>query len=80
MRGIYAKVNGKAENLTDEQIQHVIREFGPVYSTINADNVAVKHLKTGIYSNSKCPKTTNHAITIVGWDKKGKIKVVLSIK
>lgn len=69
LRGVYAKVNGKPENLSDEQIMQVIREFGPVYATINADHVAVKHLKSGVYNNPKCSKVTNHAITIIGWTK-----------
>ncbi|KAJ6217884.1 hypothetical protein RDWZM_009041 [Blomia tropicalis] len=71
LRGIYAKVDGKPEELTDQQIQYAIREYGPVYATLNADHIAVKHLKTGMYSNKKCSKQTNHAILVVGWDKKG---------
>ncbi|KAH9393354.1 hypothetical protein TYRP_021867 [Tyrophagus putrescentiae] len=70
LRGVYAKVNGKPEQLTDEQIMLVVREFGPVYATINADHVAVKHLKSGVYNYKKCPKETNHAVLITGWDKK----------
>ena len=70
MRGIYVKVKGKPETLTDEDIQHAIREFGPVYSTMDADHLAVKHHKSGIYTNPKCPKITNHAVTIVGWTKR----------
>lgn len=68
LRGIYVKNNGKAENLTDQEIQFIIREFGPVYATINADDLSMKNLKSGVYNNPKCPKQTNHAITIVGWD------------
>ena len=70
LRGVYVKKDGKPEQLSDEDIQYVIREFGPVYATINADDIAVKNLKTGIYNNKKCPKKTNHAITVVGWDEK----------
>ncbi|KAH9422527.1 hypothetical protein DERP_003203 [Dermatophagoides pteronyssinus] len=71
VRGKYVTLNGKKEELSDEDIQYLIKEFGPVYSTINADDLAnMKNLKKGVYKNKKCDKKTNHAIVIVGWDEK----------
>ncbi|KAH9526035.1 hypothetical protein DERF_000154 [Dermatophagoides farinae] len=68
LRGKYVKLNGRQEELTDEEIMYIVREFGPIYTTIHVDNSLMKHYKTGVYDNDSCSKQTNHAVTIVGWD------------
>ncbi|KAI7690472.1 Pro-cathepsin H [Sarcoptes scabiei] len=68
LRGQYVHVNGKPEVLTDEEIMYIVREFGPVYTTINVDDLPMKNFKGGIYHSKICTKKTNHAVTIVGWD------------
>lgn len=36
---------------------------------MNADDLAdLKNYRGGIYDYDECPKETNHAVTIVGWD------------
>lgn len=68
LRGIYVKRDGKPERLTDQDIMYLVREFGPLYTTMNADSKKMKNLRGGIYADPNCPKKTNHAVTIVGWD------------
>ena len=63
-------VDGKPEKLTDKEIQYAVREYGPVYTTIDGeDDDVLMHYKSGVYSNPKCSKETNHAVNIVGWNK-----------
>nr|XP_027195684.1 digestive cysteine proteinase 3-like isoform X2 [Dermatophagoides pteronyssinus] len=68
MRGKYVKLNGRQEVLNDEEIMFIVREYGPIYTTIHIDDATMKHYKTGVYDNDNCSKQTNHAVTIVGWD------------
>lgn len=70
LRGVHVSVDGKPEKLSDEDIMLAIRQFGPVYASINGeDSESLRHYKSGVYDYDACPKKTNHAVSIVGWDK-----------
>ena len=49
-----------------EVIKRAILDYGPVYSTIYANNVFYAY-KSGVYEDWS-PENPNHAIQIIGWD------------
>ncbi|XP_017477331.1 PREDICTED: cathepsin L1-like [Rhagoletis zephyria] len=70
VRGIYVSIDGKPEELNDMEIQYAVREYGPVYTTIDGEGSdTLQHYKNGVYDEPKCKKETNHAVVIVGWTK-----------
>ena len=53
--------------LNDEEIMFIVREYGPIYTTIHIDDATMKHYKTGVYQHLLGTESVGHSIKIIGW-------------
>ncbi len=51
----------------EENMQMVLRKFGPIAVGMNGSEKAFIHYKGGIFDSKKCSKHQNHAMLIVGY-------------
>lgn len=54
------------EELTEEDMVKTLVHFGPLYVAMNANPLATRNYRGGVYDGADCTKSVNHAVTLVG--------------
>lgn len=58
------------DNLTDGDIERELVAHGPLYVLIHGEGYRLQNYKSGIIDDESCPKKTNHAALLVGYDER----------
>ena len=54
------------EELTDENIQQALVNYGPLYITVNANPLS-RNYRSGVLDDPNCSTQINHAVLLVGY-------------
>jgi len=54
-------------NRNEEYMQQAVNEEGPIKISINASNNGFRNYEGGVFADTSCSKSTNHAVTITGY-------------
>lgn len=54
------------EDLTEEDMRRTLVHFGPLYVALNANPLAARNYRGGVYDGADCTRAVNHAVTLVG--------------
>lgn len=57
----------QTEELSDEDIQSALVEFGPLYIGIDSNPLISRNYRGGVMDDSSCTKDINHAVVLVGY-------------
>lgn len=58
----------------ENRLKDIVATYGPVAVSINSAKTLTNY-KSGVYTNPKCPKVLNHAVTLVGYGTDSRTKL-----